>query len=204
MRKREAQTQALSGRVRMRWFAGVPIDTNPFIMRDLGIALLVLWPTVFLFVLGSQALLARAGAAGNAAGFSWNAAFIMALSLGTYVALGAVGAFLLIAAAVFGNRFVVMYRLYEDALYYETMRPPRGSAFLKTDRKPFPVEELLDPPASVSKYIALCDIEWVEPHVLFRMFELRGKKGMLARVYCPDEATYEKALACIAEAVRIS
>ncbi len=195
-----ASGTASQGRVLMRWFSGVPIASNPFIIRDVAIGLAVLWPLVFLFVLGAQPVLSRAaGGTGAQAG----GGLAMALSTASYVAVGAAAVFLLAGAALFRNRFVMMYRLSEDALFVETMRAPLSVPARLPAMKPFPVEDLIDPPASVTKFIALRDIVRIVAHERYRMFELRGSKGPLARVYCPDGPTYAKAFACIADAMRI-
>lgn len=184
---------------RLHWCACVPIDLNPYIMKDLAVAVLVIASGIFLLSLGWQWLL-PAGRS-EAASADLKAAFVLALSRSVYSVFGLVGLFLLISKSLFGNRYIVEYECSDDVLNMKMIRVPRGVGLPRIDRKPAPVELLPGMHTLMSKKVALRDIVRVETHDAFRMLELHGKKRMLVRIYSPDENTYQDAISFFLAAV---
>jgi hypothetical protein len=166
-------------------------------MKDLAVAIFVAASGIFLLSLGWH-WLPPAGRS-EAVSADLNAALVLALSRSVYSAFGLVGIFLLVSKIVFGNKYIVEYQCDNDVIQVKTLYAPEGAFLLRVDRKPSPAECMPGMRIFSRKNIALCDIARVEPHEVFRMMELHGKKGRLARIYCPDEKTYGDALSFLLE-----
>lgn len=182
---------------RLCWCACVPIDLNPYIMKDLAVAILAIASGIFLISLGWQWLL-PAGR-GEMAAADLNASLVTALSRSVYSAFGLVGIFLLVSKILFGNRYIVEYGCSDHFLKMNMIRVRHRAGLPRIDRKPSPAELLPGMQRLMSKNVALCDIARVEPHEVFRMLELHGKTRRLARIYCPDEKTYGEVLSFLIE-----
>jgi hypothetical protein len=171
----------------MRWFSGVPILTNPLILKDLVVTLAILWVSVLAVVAVAQAVLGTS--------LGWNHIYAAAM-FASYVDLSIVGAFILISI-VFGNKYIVLYRFFPDAVYSETMR---GRAFSLTDAlhwRSFPVAPQANPRRSATKVVPWDGVRGFNAVESLRVIHLEGARGSLLRIYCPDDGVYRRSLATI-------
>ncbi len=177
----------------MRWFAGVPITSNPLLLKDLGLTLFFLGLGSAVFVTLAQFFM------GVSPGM---AMFQVTATLAGYVMAFIIAAFALGALLLFGNRFVSLYRLQHDGIYCESMR---GSMFPLADFlhwRPFPVSPTLNSGRSVIKFVLWNEVRSIKPHDILRTIQLRGRRGTIMRIYCPDETLYDETLDYIRDAVK--
>ena len=174
----------------MRWFVGVPIGTNPFILRDFARTACILWVVVAALVAAAQLFVG--GSLGGAQ-------ILGAASFAGYMVLCAAAAFALVAFLLFQNRYVALYRFFDDAVYCESMRA-RGFALMEAAHAhPFPVEPPEGRGRSATKVVPWREVRGFVPMKSSRAIDLKGTRGTLLRIYCPDDAVYEQALACVQE-----
>lgn len=176
----------------LRWYAGVPIGTNPLILTDIGTILVLLWGAAMLSVTLLQLILG-----GSVEGSHVQGAAVFA----TYLILFVGGAFLVIAFVLLQNRYVVLYRFDDEKAYCESMKKGFRSMAESLHWRPFPVEPPSGPTRSTAKSVLWRDVERVYPMADMRVILLRRGRGTAMRVYCPDRAVYEKALHFIQEKV---
>lgn len=173
---------------RPRWFAGVPIGTNAFILKDLGKTLAILWAAGMAFALLVQGCLGAPlfGAA------QLQAAFTLAGYLVLFIAAG----FCFVAFILFGNHYVMLFRFTADGIYCETMK---GKMFTKDALHclPFPHEPVAGNGRSVTKTVKWNDVTGFSAAERQRAIILRETSGKLTRLYCPDAETYRKVLSVI-------
>jgi len=194
MTMQEPQLQA-SGKngAPMRWFVGVPIASNPLLLRDLGLALFFLGLGSAVFVTLAQLFM------GVSPG---KAMFQVTATLAGYVMAFIIAAFAIGSLLLFGNRFVALYRLQYDGIYCESMR---GAMFPLADFlqwRPFPVSPTLNSGRSVIKFVLWEDVRSIKPYDSLRTILLRGRRGTIMRIYCPDETLYNETLDYIRDAVK--
>ena len=190
----ESQRQASGNNgAPVRWFAGVPIASNPLLLRDLGLALFFLGLGSAVFVTLAQFFM------GVSPG---KAMFQVTATLAGYVMAFIIAAFAIGSLLFFGNRFVALYRLQYDGIYCESMR---GAMFPLADFlhwRPFPASPTLNSGRSVIKFVLWDEVRSVKSHDSLRTILLQGRGGTIMRIYCPDETIYKKALDYIRDAVK--
>lgn len=177
----------------MRWFAGVPIASNPLLLRDLGLTLLLLGLGSAVFVTLAQFFM------GVSPGKSM---FQVTATLAGYVAAFIIAAFAIGSLLLFGNRFVTLYRLQYDGIYCESMR---GAVFPLADFlhwRPFQVSPTLNSGRSVIKFVLWDEVRSIKPYESLRTILLQGRGGTIMRIYCPDENVYNEALDFIRDAAK--
>ena len=169
----------------MRWFAGVPIVTNPLLLQDLFRAAVAVWVGVFFL-----ALLVQFAFGGVPGGEEILAAFAFA---------GWLPLFLFCVFAVFGvvffrNRYVALYRFDADGVYCESMVKRGGPLKESLHLRPFPVGEILEPARSVVKTLPWEEIDAVRSMEDMLVVLLKKKGGVRMRLYCPDEMLFSRVL----------
>jgi hypothetical protein len=177
----------------IRWFAGVPIASNPLFLGDLGLILLFLGPGSAIFVTLAQFFM------GVSPGKSM---FQVTATLAGYVMAFIIAAFATGSLLFFGNRFVALYRLQYDGIYFESMRGAMVPLADFLHWKPFPVSPKLNSGRSVIKFVLWDEVRSIKPHDSLRTILLRGRRGAILRIYCPDETVYNEALDFIRAAVK--
>ena len=161
----------------LRWFCGVPVLANPLILIDLFTAVVVVWFSAVLLITAAQALLGDGPLLGSH--------IAAACSLATYAAA-------LIPLMYFGV-CLLLCRFEENGIFLETMRGAgREGGIFRT--RPFPVDEQISPARSAVKDVSWADVKGVRELKSMSAFQLRGRFGTLATVYCPDADTYARAL----------
>ncbi|MCE1195097.1 hypothetical protein LWX53_01170 [bacterium] len=171
----------------MRWFAGVPIATNPLTLRDLSLTLAALGVGSTLFAMAVHALFGTS---------SFQTIFLNSATLGGYL-VASIAAIFLAVSILFGNHLVVLYRFQDDSLYCETMRGSLAAPGAFFHCRPFRIASAKEPGRSVSKVIAWDDVRSIECRERDRVILLKGNRGTLARVYCPDGETFAEASAAL-------
>jgi hypothetical protein len=184
-RKPQQQGSAESSET-LRWFAGVPIGTNPLILMDLGMVLAILWAGSFVFLIFLQLLFGK----------TLNRIQISAaVGFASFLALFIIGAFLVISFLIFQNRYVALFRFDSEGVFCESIRKGPGSFRESMHWRPFPIEPVLNAAKSVTRMVPWGRIHTLEPAAGLQVIFLKGTKKTLMRIYCPDQNTFEQALA---------
>ncbi|MEA4877984.1 hypothetical protein RBH88_00445 [Aminobacterium sp. MB27-C1] len=172
----------------MRWFTGVPIGTNPLILLDMGISSVILWSLAVVLVILLQAFFGK----------SMSGAYIRsAVLFANYLVAFVVGAFLIVAFLLFPNHYVVLYRFDPEYAYSESMKGKRFSLRESMHWRPFQVNAIEKFKRNVTKKVQWSDVRCFQTMDTMHVIFLKGTKGTLMRIYCPDEHVYRQAVAYI-------
>lgn len=171
---------------KLRWYVGVPLGTNPLILLDLAILLSIGWAVSWLALLALQA------------GFG---GFLEVSHLRE--AAGTAGYLILIFLALFGavcflvmrNRYAALYRFDPGEAFCDNMRAnPKALDGRLFHFRGWPIDPNVEPIRSTDRCVRWEDVTAVQPIDAMRVLLLRGRRGVLMRVYCPDDAVYRQAL----------
>ncbi len=174
----------------LSWYVGVPICTNPMFVLDVLVAAGALWIGGMLFVMLGQATIGS--------GLTRPSIFA-AFFLGMYLAGAALAAFVFVGGFLFGNRYASLYRIGEAGIFCEHMRGGR----IRPIAKPFiplagyAVEPVRDPVRSIARRIHWPDVRSLQIVEKMRTILVKGKRGTLLKIYCPDAALLAKAEAAL-------
>ena len=175
----------------LRWFVGVPLGTNPLILVDLVTVLAIAWGVSFLallllqFALGGYLAPDHLGAAAD---------------LSSYLTLVFVALYLVICFFIMRNHYAALYRFDSSGIYCENMRAhPRALDKALFRFRAYPIEPQRESIRSVEKRAGWRDVTRVQQLKDLRVLILKGKRGTLMRVYCPDDHIFNEALAFIQE-----
>lgn len=180
---------------RLRWYVGVPIATNPLILLDVVSVLCIAWGLMTVLLLVLQLWFGGYLDRTHLTGAAW---------VSGYVTLVFVSVFIFAALLIQKNRYAALYRLEEGEAYCENLRVrpvPSGPAACLRWRG-YPVEDVTNPLRSVVKRVAWGDVRGVQALEKVRVLLLRGRRGVLMRVYCPDAETFGRARAFVEERLR--
>lgn len=178
----------MSEKTGLRWYAGVPIATNPLILIDIGSLLVLLWGGALLFITAIQLFVGGGLEGSHVQG---------AAAFATYLVLFAAAAFLFIAAVLFQNRYGVLYRLNDEKAWCETIKKAPSSPGESLHCLPFTISPPTPPFRSVIKSVKWEEVGKVVPMADIRTILLRRGRGTAMRIYCPDEAVFDEALSFI-------
>ncbi len=182
MRERPRESQEA-----LRWFVGVPVGTNVFFLMDLAAFLVAAWAVTFLSLLALQRL-----TAGHIFQDHLTAAFQMGLWMdGVFTAI-----FLIAAFPFLKNRYAAYYHLEEWGVRCENLRcsPQALGGNWRLRWRPWAIEPVLDPARAVERQVPWNHVRSVQALPEMATLLLRGRWGTVMRVYCPDEATFRRAL----------
>lgn len=185
--------QSGEGTEQLRWFAGVPVGTNPFILKDLAGTLAFLWPGTAVFVAAAQ--FAIAGTIGRPH-------LAVAATIACYVVAFAAAAFVLVAFPILGNHYIVLCRFFPDAVWCESMRGRPLSLKDAFHVRPFPAEPPARQGRTATKIVPWNRVRGFDVAGGARVIRLRGERGTLLRLYCPDDDTCGRAAVSIAERLK--
>ncbi|OON89169.1 hypothetical protein [Pyramidobacter sp. C12-8] len=182
----ERDGQAAAPQKTLRWFCGVPVLTNPLILIDLLTGTAALWFVTVLIMALAQLMFGTGSLQGShIAAASIYASYLTALVLFLFAAV----------CAVFYRRgYVMFYRFEQNGVFMETIRARKVPGAEGVHVRPFAVEEPAEIVRSVTKNVSWDDVKGVRELRGMNSFQLRGKRGRLAQIYCPDDETYRKAL----------
>lgn len=166
------------------WYVGIPLCTNPLIVLDVVTLASLLWGGGMLFVMIGQATIGDGLTRG---------AVIASFYVGMYLALAALAAFFLVGVFIFRNRYAALYRIDAHGIYCEYMRGGIRAVGKTGLFSGFAVEPVRDPRKTVEKRIPWEDIGSLRVMENARVMVVRGKRGNLAKIYCPDDAVLQKA-----------
>lgn len=175
------------------WYVGIPICTNPLIILDVITVAAILWAGGMLFVMLGQATIGG--------GLTYDAV-MASFFIGMYLALAALAAFVFVGGFLFGNRYAALYRIDAHGIYCEYMRGDIhaiGRIFLPG--RGYAVSPVRDPHKTVEKRIQWESIRSIGVMEKQRVLVIRGRRGTLAKVYCPDAAVLQKAERMIRDAL---
>ena len=171
----------------LRWFCGVPVLTNPLLLMDLASALVILWFVTVLVMALAQVVFGG----GALAGTHLTAASIYA----SYLVL-LVGILFVVVCLLFYRRgYVMCYRFEDNGVFVETLRARSVPGASGLHARPFAVGVPENVVGSVASDVDWSDVRSLRELTGMNSFQLRGKYGRLAQIYCPDEKTYREALA---------
>ena len=158
---------------RLRWYVGVPLGTNPLILLDLSLLAL------------------QAGFGGYV-----DASHVKGAALVSgYLVLVFLGLFGVVCFVVMRNRYAALYRFDEEDAFCDNMRSnPRAADGRRLHFTGYPIDPILEVIRSTERRARWEDVTTVQPMDAMRVLLLRGRRGVLMRVYCPDDATYDQAL----------
>lgn len=169
----------------MRWFVGVPVVTNTFILGDVFRAVIMASAGIFLLLLFVQFVFE--GVSGEEQ--VW-AAFSFACRLAFFILC----AFVFFGVFFFRNRYAVLYRLDPEGIYCESMTRRGGVLRESFQRRPFPVEEMPSYGRSAVKTLSWEKVGSVRPDESMLALLLKGNGNILMRIYCPDREIFSRAL----------
>lgn len=179
-------TSDQDGAYRLRWFVGVPICANIMILSDVAGGTVVLSVIVALGVSLLQLVLD-----------SHESALRAGLSVAGLFALFFLTAFAAVGLIFHRNRYIALYRFDSNSIYRENMTRIRGPLSESFHCRPFPVEPSIEARRGLKKTVSWSDVREVSGVEWMRTIILRGEKGDLMRIYCPNTAIYQKALAAV-------
>ena len=168
-----------------RWFCGVPILANPLILTDFLTALVLVWFFTVLIMALAQLLLGSGGLLPS----HLTAATVYASYLAALLSV----VFIATVVIFYPKGYVMLYRLEDKVLYMESMRGSvAGGGLFRT--RPFAVGDEHCPARSVTKEVAWEDVRAVRAVESMYTIILKGKRGSLGRIYCPDDEAFRAAL----------
>lgn len=169
----------------LRWYAGVPLGSNPLIFLDFVSLIAVVFMIGWFVVLAAQFYFDGYVAREHL----WGAAVISADLCFLFAVFYAAVCFVALR-----NRYAAQYRFDENGVLCDNMRCfPRALRWKPVHFRCYPIEEPKDFSKNIARRTAWADVTRVSELPELRVLVLRGKRGTLQRVYCPDEETYAAA-----------
>ncbi len=183
----DAPGQRESAERTLRWFCGVPVLTNPLLLMDLASVLVILWFVTVLIMALAQVTFG---------GGALEETHLTAASIYASYLVLLVGVLFVVVCLLFYRRgYVMCYRFEDNGVFVETLRARNVPGASGLHVRPFVVgvpEEIV---GSVARDVDWSDVWSLRELAGMNSFQLRGKYGRLAQIYCPDEKTYREALA---------
>ncbi len=175
----------------LAWYAGVPLGSNPLILLDflslLAVSFMICWFVVLASQFYFDGYVERA--------HLWGAAVIAADLCFLFTIFYAVVCFIALR-----NRYAAHYRFDENGVSCDNLRTfPRALEWKILHFRAYPIVEPRDYSKNISKHTAWDDVTRVTELPELRVLVLRGRRGTLQRVYCPDEKIYAAAREFILE-----
>lgn len=173
----------------LRWYAGVPIGTNPIVLFDVIKLSFFLWClTVFsvgLLQIFIDGMFVREQIKG-------------AIGLANHLVILVWAVFFAVAFLFLQNRYVVLCRLDGEGAYCESMRRGWGSLSESFHWRAFavkgPVKSSWGPGKSARKTVPWACWNKVCPRKTTRTILLKEGKVTILRLYCPDGRCFEQAV----------
>lgn len=170
----------------LRWFVGVPVVTNPIIVLDVSLASVIVWMGTTLVIAAGQQFIGS--------GLTYPALMAAAM-YATYLAGAIIAVFVIAGLFVLRNKYAALYRIDDKGVYVETMRASGVTGgFFRT--RPFPIGPI-QRLKSTPRTFLWKDIAGCQEIYSVRTLALKGKRGTLTKIYCPDEKTYQAARAAL-------
>ena len=165
---------------------GVPLGTNPLILLDLGTVLAISWTVTWAALLMLQLVLG---------GDVDSSHFRGAATVANYLTLVFLALFVIICFLIMRNRYAALYRFDPEGIFCDNMRAnPRARDGRWIHFRGYPIEPDVQPIRSAERHAYWEDVTKVQPVEEMKVILLKGRRGVLMRVYCPDDAVYAQAL----------
>ncbi|MDY3868724.1 MAG: hypothetical protein SOZ52_05085 [Pyramidobacter sp.] len=172
---------------KLRWFVGVPLGTNPLILLDFFIVLAIAWLVSWLALLALQFLFG---------GFLETSHLFGGAVVASYISLIFIALFLVICFLITRNHYAALYRFDSSRVLCDNIRAhPRALDGRLIHWKGYPIDPSFESIRNVERSVSWSDVTRIQPLHELMVVLLRGKRGVLMRVYCPDESTFQQALA---------
>lgn len=172
----------------LRWFVGIPVVTNPIIALDVSLASVIVWMGATIVIAAGQQFIGS--------GLTYPA-LMAAVMYAAYLAGAIIAVFFIAGLFVLRNKYAALYRIDNKGVYVETMRATGVKNGLFNTR-PFPIGPI-HRHKSTPRTFLWKDITGYQPIDSMRALILKGKRGTLTKLYCPDEKTFQAALAALNE-----
>lgn len=163
---------------RLDWYIGVPLGSNPLILLDLVSLLAVAFVLCWVVLLAAQFWFDGFVELGHL----WAAAIVAA-----HLCLLFTAFYVIVCFVVLRNRYAAQYLFdYEGARCHNLRCFPRALERRLLHCRPYAIEPPSDVTKSIEKFVPWTDVTQVTEIKELSVFVLRGRRGSLMRVYCPD------------------
>ncbi len=170
----------------LRWFVGVPVGTNPLFLLDFASALMLAWVLCWGALLGLQWIFSGAISGANVAD---------AARIASFISLVFVAIFVVVCFGILRNRYAALFRFDDVEAYCESIRcNPKALKWALVRFRPYPIEPLPEAIRSVERRVLWREVRRLVALEDVGILLLKGRRGTLLRIYCPDGETYRQAL----------
>ena len=170
----------------LRWYAGVPVGTNPLILLDFATILTVAFLLTWLILLASQFYFD-----GSVQAVHLRGAAVIAFDFCLLFTLF----YVVVSFLIMRNRYAAYYRFDKNGAHCNNLKCyPKELTKCIAHFRCFPIETPNDCIRNVEKHASWADVEHVVELESLRVLLLKGRHGTLMRVYCPDAHSYAEAL----------
>ena len=169
----------------LRWYVGVPVGSNPLILLDFATALIVTFLLGWLVILIAQLYFDGYIGLSHLRG-----AAIVSLDLCFLLCIF----YAVVCFVVLRNRYAALYRFDVNGAHCDNMRAyPKALKRCFIHFRCYPIEPQREFSKNVERQARWGDVTKITELPELGVLVLRGKRGMLLRVYCPDENIYRSA-----------
>ena len=159
----------------LSWRVGVPVGSNPLILLDFASILVVAFLLAWLVLLAAQFY------------FGAIVAFDFCVLLAIFYAV--------VCFLVMRNRYAALYRFDRTGAHCDNLKCyPKALSRKALHCLCYPIEPPPFSARSVEKHVGWGDVTRAAELRSLRVLLLKGKRGTLMRVYCPDRESYAAAL----------
>ena len=170
----------------LSWRVGVPVGSNPLILLDFASILVVAFLLAWLVLLAAQFYFDGFVTAAHV----WSGA-IVAFDFCVLLAIF----YALVCFLVMRNRYAALYRFDRTGAHCDNLKCyPQALSRKALHCLCYPIEPPPFSARSVEKHVGWGDVTRVVELRPLRVLLLKGKRGTLMRVYCPDRESYAAAL----------
>ena len=170
----------------LSWRVGVPVGSNPLILLDFASILVVAFLLAWLVLLAAQFYFDGFVTAAHV----WSGA-IVAFDFCVLLAIF----YAVVCFLVMRNRYAALYRFDRTGAHCDNLKCyPKALEWKALHCLCYPIDPPPFSPRSVEKHVAWSDVARVAELRPLRVLLLKGRRGTLMRVYCPDGGTYAAAL----------
>lgn len=169
----------------LSWHVGVPVGSNPLILLDFASILVIIFLLAWLILLTAQFYFDGFVTAVHV----WSGA-VVAFDLCVLLVIF----YAVVCFPIMRNRYAALYRFNRTGAHCDNLKCfPKALKWKLLHCRCYPIEPPL-PSRSVEKHVSWGDVtHFIELRSL-RVLLLKGKRGTLMRVYCPDRESYAAAL----------
>lgn len=169
----------------LQWYVGVPIGSNPLIFVDFVTALIVTFSLSFLVILAAQFYFD---------GYIGEAHLRGAAVISADLCLLLCVFYAVVCFVALRNRYAAQYRFDVNGALCDNLKAyPRARVKKLLHFRCYPIEDQREFSKDVQRHVHWEDVTRVVEFPELGVITLKGRRGMLLRVYCPDEKIYRSA-----------